>query len=356
VAGFLAFMLVFCRMGNLNNSVRSARLRLGLGQLELAERAGVTRQLVGAIEAGRHSPSVDAALRIADVLGVSVEMLFRGPANDVVVGQTAMAGSPVVVGRVGERRVHQPVRHLLSLDSWAVADGFVGVNGVELFGEVDESGLVVAGCDPLLAMAAAVLERVRGPRIVPMHLSTGAAVSALLEGVVHGVVVHGPSESLPKPPVEVRRWRFASWRVGVALAARRGALGVSSITELAERRVRTAQREDGAGTQRALVRALAAVGSEGLPGPRVDGHLDAARHVVAGVAAGITMEAAACAFGLGFLPLETHHSELWIDAQHMGHRGAAALVSVLCDSAFGDRAARLPGYDVQRMGTEVLAS
>jgi transcriptional regulator with XRE-family HTH domain len=343
-------------MGNLENTVRVERLRLGLGQLELAERAGVTRQLVGAIEAGRHSPSVDAALRIAGVLGVSVEALFRGPANDVAVGESGVLGSPVVVGRVGERRVHQPVRHLLSSDSWAVADGFVGPDGVQLFDESDESGFVVAGCDPLLGMAAAVLDRMRGPRVVPMHLSTGAAVSALHNGVVHGVVVHGLARSLPKPPVDVRRWRFASWRVGVALAPRRAGSGVSSIAELAERRVRTAQREDGAGTQRALVRALTAVGSQGLPGPRVDGHVDAARHVVAGLAAGITMEAAACAFGLGFLPLETHHSELWIDAKHLHHRGAAALVSVLCDSAFGDRAARLPGYDVARIGTEVLAS
>jgi PBP superfamily domain len=312
--------------------------------------------LVGAIEAGRHSPSVDAALRIASVLGVSVEALFRAPANDAAVGERGAVGSPVVVGRVGEHRVHQPVRHLLASDSWAVADGFVGADGVELFAETDESGFVIAGCDPLLGMAAAVLDRLRGPRVVPMHLSTGAAVSALRDGVVHGVVVHGLARSLPKPPVDVRRWRFASWRVGVALAPRRGGSGVSSITELAERRIRTAQREDGAGTQRALVRALTAVGSTGLPGPRVDGHVDAARHVVAGLAAGITMEAAACAFGLGFLPLETHHSELWIDAKHMDHRGAAALVSVLCDSAFGDRAARLPGYDVERIGTEVLAS
>jgi DNA-binding XRE family transcriptional regulator len=346
-------------MGTSGSAVRAERLRLGLGQSELAERARVTRQLVGAIEAGRHSPSVDAALRIAGVLGVSVEFLFRSPneeAIDVAVGDTVPPGSPVVVGRVGERRVHQPVRHLLSFDSWALADGFIGADGVELFGEVNESGFVIAGCDPLLGMAAAVLDRQSGrggSRVVPMHLSTGAAVAALSSGLVHGVVVHGPAGSLPKPPVDVKRWRFTSWRVGVALSPRKG---VSSVTELAERRVRTAQREDGAGSQRALIRALAAVGSSGLPGPRVDGHVDAARHVVAGVAAGITMEPAASAFGLGFLPLETHRSELWIDQRYLDHPCSAALLSVLCDSAFSDRASRLPGYDVTRIGSEVLAS
>ena len=45
--------------------LRAARERAGLTQAELAERAAVSRQLVGAIEAGRHSPAIfDTALRM----------------------------------------------------------------------------------------------------------------------------------------------------------------------------------------------------------------------------------------------------------------------------------------------------
>ena len=331
-------------------------MRLGISQGELAELAGVTRQSLGTIESGRHSPSVDAALRIAAVLGVAVETLFAPVVErpDTPVGDPVPPGTPVVVGRVGELRVHAPVRHLMnSSESWAVADGFIGEDGIELLGEVDEHGLVVAGCDPLLGMAAAVLAQRRGRRVVPVHLSTGAAVAALSRGVVHGVVVHGPAGSLPRPPVGVRRWRFSTWQVGVASSSTRR---VASIEQLAKRRVRTAQREPGAGTQRALERALSAVGVASLPGPRVDSHVDAARHVVAGLPAGITMEAAARAFGLTFLPLETHHSELWIDARYVDHRSAIALVAMLSDAALVGRARRLPGYDVEQMGTEVLAS
>lgn len=331
-------------------------MRQGISQAELAERAGVTRQSLGAIEAGRHSPSVDAALRLAAALGVAVENLFTPPdaRPDTPVADRVPHGTPVVVGRVGEHRVHAPVRHLISSsESWALADGFVGDDGVELLSEVDENGLVVAGCDPLLGMAAAMLAQRRGPRLVPVHLSTGAAVSALSRGVVHGVVVHGPAGSLPTPPVGVRRWQFSTWQVGVASSSVRG---VASIEQLAQRRVRTAQREPGAGTQRALERALSTVGVASLPGPRVDSHVDAARHVVAGLPAGITMEAAARAFGLTFLPLETHHSELWIDARYVGHRGAVALIGMLSDAALVNRARRLPGYDIAHMGTEVLAS
>ena len=338
------------------NRIRDERLRLGIGQTDLAERAGVTRQLVGAIEAGRHSPSVDAALRIAKVLGLPVEELFASPVNETTMSlldQPVVSGEPLVAGRVGEVRVFAPVRHLQAADAWAVADGFTTDDGAEIFADADVSGLVVAGCDPLLGLAASLLAQRGGPRVVPVHLSTGAAAEALGRGVVHGVVVHGPLGSLPRPTVEVRRWRVASWQVGVASLPRRR---LGSVEQLAERRLRTAQRDPGAETQRALVRALKRVGAPGLPGPIVDGHVDAVRHVVAGVAAGVTMEAAARAFGLDFLALETHHSELWIDARHVGHRGATALVDALHGTALLRRAERLPGYDVARMGEEVLAS
>lgn len=350
----------------MRNGVHEQRLLLGLGQAELAKLAGVTRQSVGAIEAGRHSPGVDAAMRIARVLGISVETLFAPSDEQAHVGIAGPAsqGTPVVIAQVGTQRVYAPLRHLLSAsESWALADGFVGEHGIESFAETNngsrlgpssDSRLVVGGCDPLLGLAASILEQRRGPQIVPVHLSTGAAISALSSGVVHGVVVHSRKGSLPKPPLSVRRWRFASWQVGVASSSSRREL--MTIEQMAERKLRTAQREDGAGTQRALERALKAVGARGLPGPRVDGHIDVARHVVAGIPAGITMEAAARAFGLEFLPLETHYSELWIDERYLDHRGAIALAALLQDTALIHRARRIPGYEVGHMGTEVLAS
>jgi putative transcriptional regulator len=46
-------------------------------QQELAERVGVTRQTIVAIERGSYNPSVGLALRLADVFGVPVEALFE---------------------------------------------------------------------------------------------------------------------------------------------------------------------------------------------------------------------------------------------------------------------------------------
>jgi putative transcriptional regulator len=48
-------------------------------QAELAERIGVTRQTVIAIEQGRYSPSLEVAFKIARVFGVPLEAVFQYP-------------------------------------------------------------------------------------------------------------------------------------------------------------------------------------------------------------------------------------------------------------------------------------
>ena len=46
-------------------------------QQQLAERIGVTRQTVNAIEAAKYSPSLEAAFRIADVFEVELGEVFQ---------------------------------------------------------------------------------------------------------------------------------------------------------------------------------------------------------------------------------------------------------------------------------------
>jgi putative transcriptional regulator len=56
------------------NQIRRLRFDHGeMTQAELAERIGMTRQTVAAIEAGKYSPSLEAAFRIAQVFGARLE-------------------------------------------------------------------------------------------------------------------------------------------------------------------------------------------------------------------------------------------------------------------------------------------
>ncbi len=51
----------------------------GITQAELADRIGVTRQTVIAIEQGRYSPTLESAFKIARVFGVSLDEVFEYP-------------------------------------------------------------------------------------------------------------------------------------------------------------------------------------------------------------------------------------------------------------------------------------
>jgi putative transcriptional regulator len=67
------------------NSIRRLRFDAGeMTQAELAERTGVTRQTIIAVEGARYSPSLELAFRIADAFGKPLEEVFhhvRGPAG-----------------------------------------------------------------------------------------------------------------------------------------------------------------------------------------------------------------------------------------------------------------------------------
>ncbi len=62
----------------IRNEIRRLRFEHGeMTQQALAEKIGVTRQTVNAIEQGKYSPSLEAAFRIAEVFGLPLDAVFR---------------------------------------------------------------------------------------------------------------------------------------------------------------------------------------------------------------------------------------------------------------------------------------
>ena len=65
----------------ITNDIRSLRFQADeMTQAELADRVGVTRQTVIAIERGKYSPSLEVAFKIARVFDVPLEEVFQYPA------------------------------------------------------------------------------------------------------------------------------------------------------------------------------------------------------------------------------------------------------------------------------------
>lgn len=60
----------------MNNRLRVLRAERQWSQLDLADRLGVSRQSVNAVETGKYDPSLPLAFRIADVFGLTIEQIF----------------------------------------------------------------------------------------------------------------------------------------------------------------------------------------------------------------------------------------------------------------------------------------
>src|SRR5262249_28251246 len=150
-----------------------------------AVRAGITRQAVFAIEAGKYLPTTAVALHLANVLNCQVEDLFRLIATgEIVSGELATGLRPeslvknarVKVVQVGERLIVRSVASLGDVLNYAVpADGLVAElpddsrsskKGsrpiqVRLLRErrLIEQEIAVAGCDPAVFLAGEYLRR-----------------------------------------------------------------------------------------------------------------------------------------------------------------------------------------------------
>ncbi len=341
------------------SELRARRQASGLTQAQLGERAGVSRQLVAAVEAGRNVPAVDAALALAAALGCTVEDLFGalGPERQVRPALTAQLadGAPVRVGRVADTLVVAPLGdHGVAGTGWATADAVVRQGRLELFAGAAPAGLVLAGCEPALGIAERLLSGLGDRSLMVVSGSTGSALEALEAGRVHGAVVHGPPRSMPAAPSSVLRLHFARWQVGLATAARSRAVTVESLLSGS---LPIAQREPGAASQQALDRARRRAGVARTPrGPLATGHIDAARTAATLRCAGLTTEGAARAFDLSFIALEEHSVELWLDRRWAEHPGAQAVGELIRSSGFQQRIGRLGGYDLTGCGDSVAGT
>jgi transcriptional regulator with XRE-family HTH domain len=336
--------------------LRDRRLEAGLTQTELASRAGVSRQLVAAVEAGRNVPGVDAALGLARALGSTVEQLFAAgaPETTAAVGDRLAEGSAVRLGRVADRLVACELPdHGVAGAGWAKVDGVVQSGRIRAFDGAVPAGLVLAGCDPALSVAERMLDGL-GPRsLLAISAPTGRALAALGRGTVHAAVVHGVGSALPKAPVAVERRHLARWQVGLAVAPR---LRRQSLPTIVASGVPIAQRDPAAASQQAFERARLAAGVAPPDGPRAAGHIDAARLAATLGGAGVTTEGAAQAFGLAFLPLEDHVVQVWTARRWLDHPGVGALADLLTTKAFTERVAHFGGYDLGRCGDRVGTS
>lgn len=329
----------------LGRGLRRHRELAGLTQADLAARAGVSRQLVGAVEAGRHLPRVDAALALAGVLGVEVAELFGTVARvvDVVSGDKPGDGASLRLGWVGDRLVSTPAR--IGADGWDVADGVMEGHRLKRLDGI-RTGAVVAGCEPALETVERLM-RQGGLGGVAVPASSAVALEAVVGGRAHAAVVHGPNGAMPAAPPGVVRFLLAGWRVGLALP---DGIGRSWWSRVVSGELEVVQREAGAAVQRTFEEAT---GVSSVPGRRVGGHIVAARTGTAAGLPAVTIEPAARAVGSTFHSLGDHAAELWVGEQWLGERGVEEMIAMIGSWRFRRILEAVGGYRVEGMGRRV---
>ncbi|HEY1607019.1 MAG TPA: helix-turn-helix transcriptional regulator [Allosphingosinicella sp.] len=68
----------------MKNRLKVLRAERDWSQGDLAQRLGVSRQSVNAIETGKYDPSLPLAFRIADLFGLAIEAIFINPTVETV--------------------------------------------------------------------------------------------------------------------------------------------------------------------------------------------------------------------------------------------------------------------------------
>ncbi len=69
----------------MKNSLKVQRALRDWSQADLAERLGVSRQTVNALETGKYDPSLPLAFKIAHLFDTTIEALFTPESDDLAV-------------------------------------------------------------------------------------------------------------------------------------------------------------------------------------------------------------------------------------------------------------------------------
>jgi putative molybdopterin biosynthesis protein len=344
-----------------------------MSQVALAAAAQLTRQSIGAVEAGRAMPAVDVALRIAKALGCSIEQLFDVPAQSEVVtaelvGDTA--DGRMAVAHIGGRWVAYPLAgDGMRISADAVANGqastAMGVNLdlVRPSATVREN-IVITGCAAGLGLLADRLNSHGGPgRFFWLSRSSTESLRLLSNQKVHIAGVHLVDPKTGDANVQdVRRLvrgtataliTLGSWEVGVV--TRPGnPKKLRTVSDLSRRGLRLAVREPGSGVRRLLERELRIAGEElGNRHVPAHGHIEVAHSVAVGAAdAGLATRDVAIMYGLEFVPIAEERYDLVVPMDSLSDARIERLLDTLLTSGLRRELSSL-GYDMSASGQRV---
>ena len=371
--------------GNLRNSLKSIRTRLGMSQQDLASLAGVTRQTISGVESGQYAPSVAITLRLAKALGCQVEDLFwlevDLPEIEAVLAKSVPSNQQlrVSLARVGGQWIAYPLigkdafrTEMIPADAEGNSQIGTGKVRVRLLDDLDKlhNTVVIAGCAPVISLWGRAAERWHPQLRVQFNFANSmAALHSLCRGEVHiaGMHLYDPQTGEHNTPFvrDVLSGRAAVlitlgvWEEGL-LVQSGNPLGITTVADLLFESVTIVNRELGSGSRMLLEQTLQL---EEIPFDAVKGfdrivksHQDVAMSVVSGIAdAGISTASVAVTYGLEFIPLRSSRYDLVILKEYLEEAPVQQLLGTLGHRLVHSQLEILGGYDISKTG-EVVAT
>lgn len=348
-------------------ALSSRRKARGLSQSDVARAAGVSRQAIGAIEAGRVQPSVAVALAIARTLACSVEELFGDPSGprleaEVPAGAAPRAAVAIVEGRIVARSLGSDPAQLEAAGALVSGEptGRLELEALADSGRL-ASTVFLSGCEPAVGLLARHLD-LRAAHGVWFPTTNRDALADFLAGRVHVAALHGSEAEIDRSLRRVRAlepdlFELATIEEGWIVAGG-NPLKLRGARDLARTEVRLANRAPGSAARALLESELrrSKVAGEGVNGYKrtLGTHADVARAVAVGYAdIGIGVAGVATAFKLGFIPLRAERCILAVRRSDRSHLGVAALVAALRSSAFRRDLGAFGPYDTARLGEQL---
>ncbi len=368
----------------IENNLAQYRQKRGFTAIKLAKEIGVSRQTIYAMETGTYVPNTLLALKLAQVLEVKVEDLFRLESAEMPVhteavdilptDQEPQPGLPVQLCDVDDRLVAvlpAPIAWSLPpADAVLIEAGKkTGKGKAQLFHEEKQfrRRLLIAGCDPGISVLLRHLQR-EGVEAVVAYRNSSQSLSLLKQNLIHVAGSHLRDEATGESNLPAVRKQFpkgsvavisyAIWEEGIVIA-RGNPKNIKSVADMARKDITIVNRETGSGArlqldahlQKAHVAPRAVKGYEAIAA----GHLPAAWQVKNGQAdCCLATKTAACVFGLDFIPLESERYDLVIHEQNLNHPGVQILLDTLSRTAFRRELEGLGGYDTRSAGDRLV--
>ena len=339
---------------SLTNEVRDFRERRDWTQEELAQRTGLSRPEISAIETGRLVPSAAAALALAHAFGCSVESIFNLPQSVTGDNQPQWAlEPPQSPARFWMAQVHDQLRLFPAESSelgYVPHDGVWDGKELQLHQEpsaVAARTLVLATCDPAVGLLAAELARTENIRLIVLRRSSREALQMLEAGLVHGAGVHLVGDAANNAgPAQASVVRIAEWESGVVLRSPPPSGGLARALREVRRWV---WREPGSGARQC--QDLVLQGSKVEPRHTVDSHSAVVEAVRSSWAdAGVALRLSGTQAGLAFFSVRTEPYDIHLAADFSDDFRFTAFLRVVRSKRFRALLSELPGYSTAHTG------